>query len=310
MQQDGVFRHILLCPTRSWSRSCTHIVVFEGMRWDTFDRSPVNTQTAKHPNCKCEMTAIPCGATPVHVACSRAAAPRQKPGCCGLSDRRRISTTSPTPQPATAEVARWRCSAQWHIFSRQPLKCRLSSLAVAPLTHCDRSVAEKPSSPTFESSRPLLPEASIMSEPRAKRPKGPDVTSAVLEGVPDGDPRLESLTAVQKAKLRASYMAVDDHIQDGQVVGVGSGSTVVFMVQRLAERVSKEGIKVHCVPTSFQVSRPVTPALRPTTCGCQLLRARDRAIVHPVPTPLLPRFLLCTSAPRRWASLHRRWCFL
>ena len=37
-----------------------------------------------------------------------------------------------------------------------------------------------------------------------------------------------------------------------QVVGVGSGSTVVYAAQRLGERVAKEGLKLVCVPTSFQ----------------------------------------------------------
>lgn len=37
------------------------------------------------------------------------------------------------------------------------------------------------------------------------------------------------------------------------MVGIGSGSTIVFAVQRLAERVQKEGLRVLCVPTSFQV---------------------------------------------------------
>lgn len=36
------------------------------------------------------------------------------------------------------------------------------------------------------------------------------------------------------------------------VVGIGSGSTVVFAVQRLAERVRAEGLELVCIPTSFQ----------------------------------------------------------
>ena len=38
-----------------------------------------------------------------------------------------------------------------------------------------------------------------------------------------------------------------------QVLGIGSGSTIVFAVQRIAERVSKEGLSLVCIPTSYQV---------------------------------------------------------
>ncbi|XP_064120660.1 ribose-5-phosphate isomerase-like [Macrobrachium nipponense] len=39
---------------------------------------------------------------------------------------------------------------------------------------------------------------------------------------------------------------------DGDKVGIGSGSTVVYAVERLAQRVGEEGLQVTCVPTSFQ----------------------------------------------------------
>ncbi|MEQ2204770.1 hypothetical protein XENOCAPTIV_018302 [Xenoophorus captivus] len=39
---------------------------------------------------------------------------------------------------------------------------------------------------------------------------------------------------------------------NNQVVGVGSGSTIVYAVDRLAERVRQEKLNIVCVPTSFQ----------------------------------------------------------
>merc|ERR1712179_268747 len=60
------------------------------------------------------------------------------------------------------------------------------------------------------------------------------------------------MDAVESAKRLAAYQAVDNHVKDNFRVGIGSGSTVVYAVQRLAERVQKEGLKVTCVPTSFQ----------------------------------------------------------
>ncbi|XP_076831036.1 ribose-5-phosphate isomerase isoform X2 [Brachyhypopomus gauderio] len=56
----------------------------------------------------------------------------------------------------------------------------------------------------------------------------------------------------EEAKRRAAYAAVNTHIQNNHVVGVGSGSTIVYAVDRLAERVKQEKLGVVCVPTSFQ----------------------------------------------------------
>lgn len=57
------------------------------------------------------------------------------------------------------------------------------------------------------------------------------------------------------AKKNAGYAAVDDWVKDGMVVGVGSGSTIVFAVDRIAERVRDEKLKLVCVPTSFQAKQ-------------------------------------------------------
>uniref|UniRef100_A0A8C5PBT7 ribose-5-phosphate isomerase n=1 Tax=Leptobrachium leishanense TaxID=445787 RepID=A0A8C5PBT7_9ANUR len=57
---------------------------------------------------------------------------------------------------------------------------------------------------------------------------------------------------VEEAKKRAAYAAVDYHVKDNQIVGIGSGSTIVHVIKRLAERVRKENLNVFCVPTSFQ----------------------------------------------------------
>lgn len=58
--------------------------------------------------------------------------------------------------------------------------------------------------------------------------------------------------SLQSAKKIAAYRAVDDYVKDNNIVGVGSGSTVVFAVERLAQRVHQEHLKVVCIPTSFQ----------------------------------------------------------
>lgn len=56
----------------------------------------------------------------------------------------------------------------------------------------------------------------------------------------------------EEAKRLAGYAAVDNHVKNNQVLGIGSGSTIVHAVNRLAERVKNENLQVSCVPTSFQ----------------------------------------------------------
>ena len=41
-------------------------------------------------------------------------------------------------------------------------------------------------------------------------------------------------------------------VRDGMLVGVGTGSTVAFMIEELGRRVREEGLRVVGVPTSFQ----------------------------------------------------------
>ena len=61
-------------------------------------------------------------------------------------------------------------------------------------------------------------------------------------------------------KRAACIQAVDENVRDGMKVGIGSGSTIVFAVQHLKERVAKEGIRVICVPTSFQARELILEA--------------------------------------------------
>lgn len=58
--------------------------------------------------------------------------------------------------------------------------------------------------------------------------------------------------SLEKAKELAAFKAVDDYVQNNMVLGIGSGSTIVYAVNRLKERVSKEKLNVICIPTSFQ----------------------------------------------------------
>merc|ERR1711899_471108 len=67
---------------------------------------------------------------------------------------------------------------------------------------------------------------------------------------------LRSITTManyEVGKKAAAIKAVENHIKSGDLVGIGSGSTIVYAVDKLAELVSKGTLtNIQCVPTSFQ----------------------------------------------------------
>ncbi|XP_065882396.1 ribose-5-phosphate isomerase-like isoform X2 [Dysidea avara] len=64
--------------------------------------------------------------------------------------------------------------------------------------------------------------------------------------------KMASTEALAAGKKAAAVAAVDELVKDKQALGIGSGSTIVYAVERLAEKVKTEGLTVKCVPTSFQ----------------------------------------------------------
>jgi len=66
-------------------------------------------------------------------------------------------------------------------------------------------------------------------------------------------------------------------IEDGMVVGVGTGSTIAFLIEALGRRVREEGLRVVGVPTSFQ-SRLLCGKLGITVRDMQDCASLDLAI--------------------------------
>jgi len=61
------------------------------------------------------------------------------------------------------------------------------------------------------------------------------------------------------AKKAAGYKAVDDHVRSGMVVGLGTGSTAFFAVERVGQKLkSGELTDVICIPTSEKTREQVT----------------------------------------------------
>lgn len=61
--------------------------------------------------------------------------------------------------------------------------------------------------------------------------------------------------SLETAKKIAAEKAVNDHVKDNLIVGIGSGSTIVYAVNRLVERVKTEKLNIVCIPTSFQAKQ-------------------------------------------------------
>lgn len=61
---------------------------------------------------------------------------------------------------------------------------------------------------------------------------------------------------VELAKKLAAYRAVDEHVtRDGMKIGVGSGSTVVYVAERLGQLQKEKGWRFKGVATSFQAKQ-------------------------------------------------------
>jgi len=57
----------------------------------------------------------------------------------------------------------------------------------------------------------------------------------------------------EESKRNAGYHAAG-MVEDGMVVGLGTGSTVFFAMERLGERIAGEGLSIVGVPTSYQAA--------------------------------------------------------
>lgn len=61
--------------------------------------------------------------------------------------------------------------------------------------------------------------------------------------------------SLESAKKLASRKAVDDFLANNTIVGIGSGSTIVYAVERIAEIVKDQSWNIKCIPTSFQAKQ-------------------------------------------------------
>ena len=64
---------------------------------------------------------------------------------------------------------------------------------------------------------------------------------------------ISTSTAQAGSKRNAGYHAAG-MVEDGMVVGLGTGSTVFFAMERLGERIVQDGLSIVGVPTSYQAA--------------------------------------------------------
>ncbi|MDD1693967.1 MAG: ribose-5-phosphate isomerase RpiA [Methanoregula sp.] len=81
----------------------------------------------------------------------------------------------------------------------------------------------------------------------------------------------EKIRALTAAKTAAGFRAAD-MVEDDMVIGLGTGSTVFYMIERLSVRV-REGLKVAGIPTSYQT------AIRAREYGIPLTTLDDNPVI-------------------------------
>jgi ribose 5-phosphate isomerase A len=57
---------------------------------------------------------------------------------------------------------------------------------------------------------------------------------------------------IELGKKNAADKAVEENVKEGMVLGIGSGSTVVYAVKKIAEINKSKNLDLKCIPTSFQ----------------------------------------------------------
>jgi len=82
---------------------------------------------------------------------------------------------------------------------------------------------------------------------------------------------VDTSQAIAEAKRAAGYHAAD-MVEDGMVLGLGTGSTVYYMMERLSGRI-RDGLRVSGVPTSFQT------AIIARECGIPLTTLDDNPLL-------------------------------
>jgi ribose 5-phosphate isomerase A len=62
---------------------------------------------------------------------------------------------------------------------------------------------------------------------------------------------MKNASSNDSSKKNAGYKAAE-YVKDGMVLGLGTGSTTHYFIEKVGMRIKEEGINVMGIPTSFQ----------------------------------------------------------
>ncbi len=63
------------------------------------------------------------------------------------------------------------------------------------------------------------------------------------------------MSSDRSAQKRNAGRRAADYVQDGMIVGLGTGSTARFAIERIGERIEEEGISIQGIPTSVETEK-------------------------------------------------------
>lgn len=92
--------------------------------------------------------------------------------------------------------------------------------------------------------------AAAVAQTAAKRPKNAPAAAPVIAPVPP-PAAPATLSPAEALKREVGYRAVDDHVRSGMAVGLGTGSTAYYAVERVGAKLASGELRdLICVPTS------------------------------------------------------------
>jgi len=104
-----------------------------------------------------------------------------------------------------------------------------------------------------QAAQPIRPSDVKMPMAGAAVAEASVVEAKMSEGPVAAGTRVRRLSAADSLKREAGYRAVDEHVRSGMAVGLGTGSTAAFAVERLGQKLaSGELTDVIAVPTSIR----------------------------------------------------------
>lgn len=108
------------------------------------------------------------------------------------------------------------------------------------------------SSPTPRRHLPLTPPLPTFLPPHQHRSMSTSAAASLT---------LPPLEGVEAAKRAAAYASVDNHVlPEHMIIGIGSGSTVPYVVERIVQQGKKVNEKRWFVPTGFQSKELIVQA--------------------------------------------------